>query len=37
MKDLVSEYVMAFVECMGGIGIIYIMTKFANALIDVIG
>lgn len=37
MKDLVSEYVMAFVECMGGIGIIFIMTKFAKALIDLIG
>ena len=37
MKDLVSEYVMAFVESVAGIGIIYIMTKFVNALIDIIG
>lgn len=37
MKDLVSEYVMAFVEVIAGLGLIFAMTKLTEALVSIVG
>ena len=37
MKELVSEYIMTFVEAVAGIGIVYTITYFAEALFKIIG
>ena len=36
MKDVAAEYVLAFCEIVAGIGIMYIMAKFAPAFMAVI-
>lgn len=37
MKDLISEYVMAFVELIAGLGLVYSMTKLAEAFVSIVG